>query len=73
MALFSFSSLRSRAIGLPLLAILPVLALTIYGYFHQRDREIREVQKHALTAAKNPGEVTGGHDRRYQKTPDELI
>jgi hypothetical protein len=37
MALFSFSSLRSRAIGLPLLAILPVLALTIYGYFHQRD------------------------------------
>ena len=50
---FPLASLRSRAIGLVLLAILPLLALTLYSYFDQRDREIREVQRDALTAAKN--------------------
>ena len=32
----SFASLRSRAILLVLLAILPVLVLTLYTYFDQR-------------------------------------
>ena len=50
---FPLASLRSRAIGLVLLAILPLLALTFSSYLDQRDREIREVQQDALTAAKN--------------------
>ena len=50
---FSLSSLRSRAIVLVLLAIFPLLALTLYSYFDQRDRAIREVQRDELVAARN--------------------
>ena len=53
MSKFSLSSLRSRAIILVLLAILPVLALTLYSYFDQRERAIREVQRDELVAARN--------------------
>ena len=53
MSKFSLSSLRSRAIILVLLAILPLLALTLYSYFDQRDRAIREVQRDELVAARN--------------------
>ena len=49
----SFASLRSRAIFLVLLAILPLLALTLYSYFDQRERAIREVQRDELVAARN--------------------
>ncbi len=49
----SFASLRSRAIILVLLAILPLLALTLYSYFDQRARAIREVQRDELVAARN--------------------
>ena len=34
----SFASLRSRAILLVLVAILPLLALTLYSYFDRRAR-----------------------------------
>ncbi len=50
---FSLSSLRSRAVYLVLLAILPLLALILYSYFHQRARAIREVQRDELVAARN--------------------
>ncbi len=50
---FSLGSLRSRAITLVLLAILPLLALTLYSYFNQRARAIREVQRDELVAARN--------------------
>ena len=50
---FSLSSLRSRAILLVMLAILPLLALTLYAYFDQRARAIREVQRDELVAARN--------------------
>ena len=50
---FSLSSLRSRAIVLVLLAILPLLALTLYSYFDQRHRAIHEVQRDELVAARN--------------------
>ena len=54
MSKFSLSSLRSRAIILVLLAILPVLALTLYSYFDQRRyRAIREMQRDELAAARN--------------------
>ena len=53
MSKFSLSSLRSRAIVLVLLAIFPLLALTLYSYFDQRDRAIREVQRDELVAARN--------------------
>ncbi len=53
MSKFSLSSLRSRAIILVLLAIFPLLALTLYSYFDQRDRAIREVQRGELVAARN--------------------
>jgi PAS domain S-box-containing protein len=46
------SSLRSRALGLILLAILPLLGLTLYSYFDQRDREIREAQTDELVTAR---------------------
>jgi signal transduction histidine kinase len=49
----SFASLRSRAIILVMLAILPLLALTLYSYFDERDRAIREVQRDELVAARN--------------------
>ena len=49
----SFASLRSRAILLVLLAILPLLALTLYSYFDQRERAIHEVQRDELVAARN--------------------
>ena len=47
------SSLRSRAIFLVSLAILPLLALTLYSYFDQRQIAIREVQRDLLVAARN--------------------
>jgi PAS domain S-box-containing protein len=50
---FSRFSLRSRALVLVMLAILPLLALTLYSYFDQRDRAIREVQRDELVAARN--------------------
>ncbi len=50
---FSQSSLRSRAIVLPLLAILPLVALTLYSYFDQRERAIREVQRDELVGVRN--------------------
>ena len=50
---FSLSSLRSRAIVLVLLAILPLLGLTLYSYFDQRGQAIREVQRNELVAARN--------------------
>jgi signal transduction histidine kinase len=53
MSKFSLSSLRSRAILLVLLAILPVLALTLYTYFDRRAEAIREVQRDELVAARN--------------------
>jgi len=49
----SFASLRSRAILLVLLAILPLLTLTLYSYFDQRARDVREVQRDELVAARN--------------------
>ena len=49
---FSLSSLRSRALGLILLAILPLLALTLYSYFDQRSREIRRAQTDEIVAAR---------------------
>jgi signal transduction histidine kinase len=53
MSKFSLSSLRSRAITLVLLAILPVLALNLYSYFDQREGAIREVQRDELVTARN--------------------
>ena len=53
MSKFSLSSLRSRAIILVLLAILPVLALNLYSYFDQRQIAIREMQRDELAAARN--------------------
>ena len=53
MSKFSLSSLRSRAIILVLLAILPVLALNLYSYFDQREQAIREVQRDELVTARN--------------------
>jgi PAS domain S-box-containing protein len=50
---FSRFSLRNRALILVLLSILPLLALTLYAYFDQRSRAIREVQKDELVAARN--------------------
>ena len=50
---FSISSLRSRAIVLVLLAILPLLALTLYSYFDERHRAIHEVQRDELVTARN--------------------
>jgi PAS domain S-box-containing protein len=49
---FLFSSLRSRALGLILLAILPLLGLTLYSYFDQRDRDIRGAQTDELVTAR---------------------
>ena len=53
MSKFSLAGLRSRAIILVLLAILPVLALNLYSYFDQRERAIREVQRDELVTARN--------------------
>ena len=53
MSKFSLSSLRSRAIVLVLLAIFPLLALTLYSYLDQRDRVIREVQRDELVTVRN--------------------
>ena len=49
----SLASLRSRAIFLVLLTILPLLALTLYSYFDQRRPGIREVQRDELVTARN--------------------
>ncbi len=53
MARFFLSSLRSRAILLVLLAVLPLLALTLYSHVDQRKRAISEVQRDELVAARN--------------------
>lgn len=53
MPFFSFKSLRARAIYLVLLAILPLIAFTLYAYFHHRDEAIHEVQRDELVAARN--------------------
>jgi signal transduction histidine kinase len=53
MSPFSFKSLRARAIYLVLLAILPLLALTLYSYLDKRDRAIRELQRDELVAVRN--------------------
>jgi signal transduction histidine kinase len=53
MSPFSFKSLRARAIYLVLLAILPLLVLTLYSYLEKRDRAIRELQRDELVAARN--------------------
>jgi signal transduction histidine kinase len=50
---FSFTSLRSRAIYLVLLAILPLSALTLYSYVHHRQAAVSEVQRDELVAARN--------------------
>jgi signal transduction histidine kinase len=50
---FSLKSLRARAIYLVLLAILPLLALTLYSYLEKRNRAIRELQRGELVAARN--------------------
>jgi len=49
----SFASLRSRAILLVLVAILPLLALTLHSYFDERARAVQEVQRDELVAARN--------------------
>ena len=49
----SLSSLRSRAIMLVLLAILPLLALTLYSYFDQRERAICQMQREEIIAVRN--------------------
>jgi signal transduction histidine kinase len=49
----AFGSLRSRAVFLVLLAILPLLALTIFSYIKDRERTLHEVQKDALVATRN--------------------
>jgi signal transduction histidine kinase len=56
---FSFPSLRSRAILLVLLAILPLLALTFYSYVTQRNRAVREVQRDELVACRNLATIQG--------------
>ncbi len=59
MSKFSLSSLRSRAIILVLIAILPVLALNLYSYFDQREQAIREVQRDELVTARNLATLQG--------------
>jgi len=49
----SLASLRSRAILLVMVAILPLLALTLYSYFDRRQIAIREVQRDELVTARN--------------------
>ena len=49
----SFASLRSRAIFLVLLAILPLLALTLYSYLDQRDRAILRCKGMSWSTARN--------------------
>jgi signal transduction histidine kinase len=49
----AFGSLRSRAVFLVLLAILPLLALTFYSHIKKRERTLHEVQRDALVAARN--------------------
>jgi len=46
------TSLRSRAIILVLLAILPLLALTFYSYLGERNRTVNEVHRDAVIAAR---------------------
>ena len=48
-----FASLRSRAIFLVLLAILPLLAFTLNSYLAERDQAILEVQRDAVVAVRN--------------------
>jgi PAS domain S-box-containing protein len=60
MSKFSLSSLRSRAIILVLLAVLPLLVLTLYSYFDQRDRAVRQLQKNELVTARNLANVQEG-------------
>jgi signal transduction histidine kinase len=50
---FSLSGLRSRAILLVLLAILPLFGLTLYSYVESRAKAIREAQRDEVVAARN--------------------
>ena len=49
----SFASLRSRAILLVLLAILPLLVLTLNSYLEERDKAILEMQRDEVVAVRN--------------------
>ncbi|MCL4502646.1 MAG: ATP-binding protein [Deltaproteobacteria bacterium] len=53
MAAKSFASLRSRAIFLVLLTVLPLFALILLSYLNERKQAIREVQRDELVAARN--------------------
>ena len=50
---FHFGSLRLRAILLVLLAILPLVGLSIYSYIDARDRAFLEVRRDMLALARN--------------------
>jgi PAS domain S-box-containing protein len=50
---FYFSSLRSRAVVLVLIAIFPLLLLTLYSNYDLRNRDIREKQTDGLSAVRN--------------------
>lgn len=67
MAGISLSSLRSRAIILVLLAVVPVLALTFYSYLEQRAFTVREMQRDAFVAARNMAHIQGAMIRNAQQ------
>lgn len=52
-----FGSLRLRAIFLVLLAIIPLLGLTLYSYLEQRGAAIKEVQRDAILVARNVAKI----------------
>ena len=62
---FSLSSLRSRAIILVLLAILPLLALTFYSYVEERNRAVAEVQRDETGRGQEPGHPAGNPDPEH--------
>jgi hypothetical protein len=53
MSKFSLSSPRRRAVGLLLLALLPLLALTLYSYFDRREQAILRLKNDELVAIRN--------------------
>jgi hypothetical protein len=53
MSKFSLSSLRGRAVGLVLLALLPLLALTLYSYSDRREQAILRLKNDELVAVRN--------------------
>ena len=52
-----FGSLQVRAIILVLLALIPLLGLTLYSYLEERGRAIAEVQRDSIAAARNVAKV----------------